>query len=169
MKVTGYQLQHAVREWGHALAIVNKQWKDSLFAFPGEEGTSPQALMERFRAYENKIAALQTAQARYNLAVTLHVQGVEMTLCEAVKKVSGAGRAEKMWRSAATDTGRDKYSGREMTRREGEIVAVRQVSEETATAAARRAGRYASDLRAAIQVANATEVEIEEVSVDLFN
>ena len=84
-----------------------------------------------------------------------------MSLHEAVKRVGGAGRAEKMWRTASSSTGRDKWERRQLTRAEGEVRAVRSVSIQTSMENARTASKYASALREAIQVANGKTLELE--------
>ena len=161
MKTTGYKLRHAIREAEHIKNIAAGQWDDSLHAFPGEDETkaAPQVLMAKYVECENRLAALQLAQTRYNLAVTVTVQGQPMTLCEAVKRVGGAGRAEK----------KDRYGyNRDLTRNSTEIRAVRTISIEAALLEAKRAARYASALREAIEVGNSTEVEIENLDSSLF-
>ena len=171
MKTTGYKLRHAIREAEHIKNIAAGQWDDSLHAFPGEDETkaAPQVLMAKYVECENRLAALQLAQTRYNLAVTVTVQGQPMTLCEAVKRVGGAGRAEKMWRAASSAEKKDRYGyNRDLTRNSTEIRAVRTISIEAALLEAKRAARYASALREAIEVGNSTEVEIENLDSSLF-
>jgi len=160
MKVTGYKLQHAIREMTHVRDIAAQHFTEGLRVFEGDEYVHPVKAMTMFQKAEDKIARLQTAQAQFNLAVTVDVQGISMPLARAVKLVGGAGRQEKMWRSCAKDTGKDKYSYRENTRDAGVKVAQRTVTVEEATNYARTAGRWASALREAIQVANATEADV---------
>jgi hypothetical protein len=76
---------------------------------------------------------------------------------------------EKMWRSIAAPR-KDRYSSfdREMTRDKDQERAQRTVSFQEAGERAQQAARFASALREAIQVANATEVEIESLTPDLF-
>ena len=162
MIVTGYQLQHAIREAEHMKNLAASQWDGCLHAFEDDEKLSPDQVMEKYRAEEERLAKLQTAQAKYNLGIEVEVLGEKMTLCRAIKLVGGAGRAEKMWRTAAAGEKRDRYSLRsDMTRSKDEVRAERTISVEDALARAKKAARYAAALREAIQVANATKHEIE--------
>ena len=168
MKVTGYKLQHALREMAHVRDIAAQHFSEGLRVFKGDEYVHPEKAMAMFIAAENKIARLQTAQAQYNLAVTVDVQGETMPLAQAVKLVGGAGRSEKMWRSCAKDTGKDRYSYRENTREAGVKVAQRTVSVDDATAHAKTAAKRASALREAIQVGNATGMDVDGLTPEDF-
>ena len=148
MKVTGYKLQHTLRELSHTRDIAAGQFDSSLKFFPGDEKGDPKAVMAAYLEAEAKIARLQTGQALYNLKVQVDVLGKRMTLSEAVKLVGGAGRAEKMWRSVAAP-------------KKDPIIAQRTITPMEAAALAKEAARWASALREAIQTGNAVEVEIE--------
>ena len=160
MKVTGYKLQHALRELSHARDIAAGQFDDSLKVFPGEVKPKPQAIMTAYLGAEAKIAKLQTGQALYNLKVQVDVLGKRMTLSEAVKLVGGAGRSEKMWRSVAAPV-KDRYSYDKDTRDATAIVSQKTVSTVEAATLMKEAARWASALREAIQMGNATEIDIE--------
>lgn len=160
MKITGYKFQHTLRELGHARDIAAGQFDDSLKVFPGETKPSPDAVMTAYMDAEAKIAKLQTAQAQYNLTVQVKVLDKRMSLSEAVKQVGGAGRAEKMWRSVAAPK-KDRYAMDYDTRDPDVLVSQRTISVEAAALRAKDAARWASALREAIQVGNATVVEIE--------
>lgn len=160
MKVTGYKLQHTLRELTHTRDIAAGQFDNSLKFFPGDEKGDPKAVMAAYLEAEAKIARLQTGQALYNLKVPVDVLGKRMTLSEAVKLVGGAGRAEKMWRSVAAPK-KDRYGYDRDERTEGTIVAQRTITPVEAAALAKEAARWASALREAIQTGNAVEVEIE--------
>ena len=169
MKTTGYKLRHAIREAQSLRDITASQWDDCLHVFPGEEKPSPDRVMRNFIAVEQRLARLQSAQDRYNLAVTVQVPGGTMTLCEAVKRVGGAGRAEKMWRATAGGTKKDKYAyGNDLVRNADQVRATPTVGVESALAMAKDMGRFAAALREAIEVGNATEVEIEGLDPSLF-
>ena len=169
MKITGYKLRHAIREAEHIKNLAASQWDDSLHAFPGESKSSPTVLMAKYQDAENRLAQLQLAQTQYNLTVMVDVQGIPMTLCEAVKRVGGAGRAEKMWRAAAGGEKKDRYSYRnDLTRNTTEIRAERTISVEAALDQAKKSSRHAAALREAIETGNATEVNIEGLDSSLF-
>jgi hypothetical protein len=169
MEVTGYMFRHTLRELTHQRDIAAGQFSESLYAFEGDDTPHPDDLMSTYSMCEAKIAQLQTAQHEYNLRVKVEVQGREMSLSEAVKRVGGAGRAEKMWRSCAKDNGRDRYSRRETTRKADEERAVRQVSITDAMNRAKAAAKFASALRMAIETGNATKIEIEGLDPALFD
>jgi len=161
MKITGYKLQHTLRELAHRRDTAAARFPKSLWRFEDEDKPSPEEVMAAYREAEESIAKLQTAQGKYNLAITVNVMGEEMTLSEAIKRVGGAGRMEKMWRGFAAPK-KDRYGYDDpSTRDSGVERAQRQVSEDDAAGYAQKAARFASSLREAIQVANATEVEIE--------
>ena len=160
MKVTGYKLQHALRELAHMRDIAAGQFDDALKVFPGENKNRPQDIMETYLKAEADIAKLQTIQAEYNLRVKVTVLDKRMTLSEAVKFVGGAGRAEKMWRSVAAPT-KDRYGYDRDTRDASAVVAQKTITTAEAADLAKRAARVASALREAIQVGNSTEIEFE--------
>lgn len=169
MKTTGYRLQHRLRELHHTRDIAATQFDAGKFKFEDEDKPSAKEAFDRYERAEALIARLQTAQSRYNLIVQVTVLGERMTLAEAVKRVGGAGRMEKMWRSVASPK-QDRYSYRNdgMTRSKDEERAVATCTTEQATGWAQKAARFASALREAIQVANATEIEIEDLDPNLF-
>jgi len=137
MQVTGYKLQHAIREANDLKNLTASQWDDSLHAFADDKKMSPEDVMEKYLKHERRMVALQVAQAKYNLAVNVRVLDKEMTLCEAIKLVGGAGRTEKMWKAAAGGKKRDRYSYRDdLTRDAGQERAERTITIEAALAQA---------------------------------
>ena len=168
MRITGYKLQHTLRELHHRRDMAARQFDDSLFQFEDESKPTPEAAMKVYSDTEAQIAKLQTAQGRYNLGLTVEVLGESMTLAEAVKRVGGAGRMEKMWRSIAAPK-KDCYGyDRDLTRSADEVRAKRVMEYGAAGDLAQKASRFASALREAIQVANVTEVEMDELTPALF-
>jgi len=160
MKITGYKLQHVLRELAHTRDIAAGQFDDSLKAFPGDQKRSPIEVMRDYQDAETKIAKLQVAQSTYNLKVTVKVIDQQMPLSEAVKLVGGAGRAEKMWRTVAKPV-KDRYGYDSDTRDANVLVAVKTITVVEAAKLAKDAAKWASALREAIQVGNASEIEIE--------
>lgn len=162
MKVTGHILKDAIKR-----AVMMRDTTASLFdgsvhAFEGEDKETPIAVADRFARWDVEVAKLQTAQTQYNMTVMVEVDGNTMTLCEAVKRVGGAGRFEKMWRSVA-GVKKDRYSYRDesLTRDPNEIRAKRQISQADALKLANAAARHAATLRAAIAKGNLTEIEMD--------
>lgn len=164
MKVTGFQIREAMRRWELRRETAANQFTDSLLAFRDEQKATPDEVMKGFVDAEAAVAKLQTAQAKLNLVVTVDVQGTKMPLIEAIKRLGGAGRAEKMWRQAAGGTKKDRYGYRdENVRREGEERAASTISQKEAISRATKAGSFASAVRNAIAKGNTVEVEIENL------
>lgn len=171
MKINGYKIQHRLRELAHRRDIAASQFSDGLWQFETEEGSKlhPNEAMATFADCEYKIARLQVVQAQYNLAVEVFVGEQTMTLHEAVKRVGGAGRMEKMWRSASASTGNDRYGyGSRMERSKDNEYAKRMLSVDECMEASVTASKFATDLREAIQLGNARTIELD-VDAALFD
>ena len=170
MKTNGYQIREAIKRWELRRETASTQFAESLFAFPEERESreTPDDLMNVFLKAEQSIGQLQTAQTRYNLEVKVRSTSFDMTLCEAVKRIGGAGRAEKMWRTATSDKGRDRYQSREMSRSKDEIYAVRVLSVKETMKRAGDAAVFAGSLRAAIAEGNTRIIDIEGLDSKLF-
>jgi len=164
MLVTGYDLREALKRWTLRKDTASRQFNNTIFAFDDENKPSPTSVAQDFTKADCAVALLQEAQQRYNLAVQITVKGQSMSLAMAVKSIGGAGRLEKMWRFATTDTGRDRYSIRETTRRADDIVARRVISPEECMEKADAAARFASALRSAVASANGNKLPIEQLS-----
>jgi len=169
MKVTGYQLREALRRWRDRRDIHSRTFSDALWQFEGENQGNPVEIAQEYEKADRAIAALESAQQEFNQRVTVKLSDGTFKLSVAVKRVGGAGRLTKMWRSAATSTGRDKYSYRENRRNKDDEFATRRVDQPTCMQKADDAAVYASKLRAAIAVANGTEIDIESVDPNLLN
>lgn len=162
MKVTGYQLRELLRRAVTRRDLASQQFRESLWAFAGESMLGkPVDIADDFSYADETVALLEEAQQLYNARVNVSVLGKTFTLAQAVKRVGGAGRLDKMWRIAALDTGRDRYDSQRRTRSKDEIQAERQVSVSEAIQRADKASQFASALRAAIASANNTEVDLD--------
>lgn len=169
MKITGYKLREAIKMWELRRKMANDNFEKSLYAFDGEAKENVQTVIENFKHADQVIANLQTAQAKYNLYIDVSVLGEQMTLCEAVKRVGGAGRVEKLWRTAATDK-KERYGyDRTLVRNSDEVYAKRTISLHAAGEYAAKASKVAGALRAAIATANSKEVDIEGLNPELFD
>lgn len=169
MKVTGYQLREALRQHTSRRHLADSTFKESLWHFPGDEIVKPAELAEQYENADKAIAHLQSAQQEFNLKTEIKVMGQSMSLAEGIKRVGGAGRLEKMWQTAAGDTGRDRYSYRERTRKADEVSSVRSIPVKECAANAERASRFASALRSAIAQANSRTMEIPWLKADLLS
>ena len=161
MKVTGYKLQAAIREQQERRTLNESRWANGQMSWPADVDKlpNPKTFIAEILDSERKIARLQTAQAQFNLAVKVKVQGQELTLHEAVKLVGGAGRVEALWKTSAKGDSNDYRYGASV-RDKDSIVAVRLVSQDEATEEAAKAAKFARSLREAIQAGNASLVEI---------
>lgn len=166
MKVTGYTLRAAIKEQELKRDTASGAFTPSLRTFPGET-KDPQKIMERFEAAEKALTKLQAAQMRYNLMVSVEVLGEKMTLAEAIKRVGGIGRIEKMWKDAIQDKQRNSYMDEDV-RDPNQVRATRTVASDDAMMLARAAGKKAQALRAVIATSNGREVEIEDLDGALF-
>jgi hypothetical protein len=167
MKLMGYQIREALRRWGMKRDMASSQFEGSLKKFDDEDKADPNRVMNDFMLADEKIARLQLAQDIYNLGVTVTIKSrvgtdiKHMSLAQAVKLVGGAGRAEKMWRSAANPS-KDRYStfNADDVRKEGEVRSKPVMAASEMMRRAEEISRYASSLRAAMATGNAVEIEV---------
>lgn len=157
--VTGYQLREAINRWKLKLTTAVSQFKGSLWTFENDTTRKPGAILKDVSDCHDAIGRLKEIQQWYNHQVKVQLPDEEITLALAVQLLPGAGQVEKMWREAATDTGRDRYSyGRENSRSKDSEYAQRAITQEEAAKEASRAAHWASSLRNAIAKGNTTEV-----------
>ncbi len=165
MKVNGYKIQQALREAEQIRVVLTRRFQDSRHYFPGPGVEPPNlsVLMKDVIDVEARICMLQSVQTLYNTRVVVKVAsapGVNSLLI-AVKAVGGLGRVEKLWRETAAPK-QDRYdSYRDNTRKQDDIVRQDSMKPERALEHAKAASRRASDIREAIAVANATEVDMD--------
>jgi hypothetical protein len=171
MDVTGYRIREALRRQQLRRDTAAGQFHSSLHAFPDqtEPKATPDQVVARIQQAETSIARLQVAQTRYNLAVRVDVAGEgRLSLLECIKRIGGLGRVEKRWREAAT-VKEDRYGyGSNLTRDKDQVVAVRQISLEDASARTEAVDRKLATLREAIAVGNAQQIGIEDLDAALF-
>lgn len=169
MKVTGYQLREAIRRWNTRRDLAAKKFTDHTFAFEGET-KDVKTVADEFAKADAITATLEDAQQRYNQLVVFNVSWQDnVSLSLAVKMIGGAGRYEKMWRGVVTDTGNDRYMmrGRAERSKDNEY-AHKTVTDEEALRIADQAARRASELRAAIAVANGIVQDISGLDPSYF-
>lgn len=164
MKITGYALREALKAHELTRDTAASMFDPSLKRWPDEEKQSPQSVVDAFLKAEAAIAALQTAQCRYNLAVTVEFEGRVITLAEAIKLVGGLARVEKMWRTIATPK-KDRYGYDQTTRDPNVVMTVMTVSVQEAATLAQASAKRAGSLRALIATANAQSVEDNDVAL----
>ncbi len=168
MLVTGYRLRHAIKRLEQRRNVAVRQFKDSVYVFEGETKTSPDDCMAQFRGCEDKMATLQVAQARYNLMVEVDVLGRKMTLHEAVKRVGGAGRAEKLWREVAEEEQGYGWQASARMRSTDQEYADRVIPVHECLDQADEVAQLANALREAMAMGNAQEIEVEGLEPSLF-
>ncbi|MHA2279617.1 MAG: hypothetical protein ACXAC5_01815 [Promethearchaeota archaeon] len=168
-KVTGYQLRESLRCWTDKRDVLSRNFQEAIWQFEDEKSGNPVEIAIGYHEADKAIARLEAAQQEFNQRVAVSLPDGSTTLAIAVKRVGGSGRLAKMWRNAATSTGRDRYSYRENRRSKDDVFATRQVTQDLAMKQADEASRYASALRAAIAEANSKEIEIENLDPSLLN
>jgi hypothetical protein len=169
MKTTGYALREAIKQYELRRDTASGTFNQSLKKFPDEQKETPQAVIETFTKAEAALAKLQVAQMRYNLAVQVEANGERMSLAEAIKRIGGVGRIEKMWKSTVSEKNtRPSYMDDVDTRDPNQIRAIRTITAADAVKLAIQTGKKAGSLRAAIAVANGKEVEVEDLDSSLF-
>lgn len=170
MKITGWQLRDALSVHTLRKEAAEKAFNGTLKAFPGEKKETPQEVVAQLATSELAIVKLQVAQMRYNLAVTVEVEGESMTLAEAVKRVGYTGRIEKMWKGTIEDTKPSPYESPYDTRDTASTIvrSERTIASKDAVRLTTEAGKRARALRTAVNNANGREVEIESLDRALF-
>ena len=162
MKISGYGLREAIKQHELRRDTAAGSFNGALMKWPGETKDTPQEVVTAFLEGEAAIAQLQTAQMRYNLAVTIEHEGQTLTLAEGIKRLGGLARAEKMWRSVATPKAERYGSPMDARERsEGVVTTVPTVSTSEAVRLAQKAAKVAGALRAQIATANAVLVELD--------
>lgn len=170
MQITGHKIRAALRKLRLQRKTAANRFSKTLYAFEDEDKPHPDDVMRQLTEAEDRIASLQELQGRYNLAVMVAVQGTKMSLHRAVKRIGAANRAEKQWLTAADETPKRRgyYAEAEERKRSvDDIYAKRVLTVEECTERALEASKYAAALREAIELGNATPVELE-VSSELF-
>src|SRR5690606_25645250 len=112
---------------------------------------TPDEILSEFIEAEDAIAKLQTEQLKYNLAVNVKINGSDVTLAEAIKKIGGIGRIEKIWKAASKPIKTGRYGHVEsqviLSKAKDTVYADRTVSFEEALLKASEAGKEAALLR----------------------
>ena len=170
MKVTGYLLREAIKQSELRRDTAAAAFNGSLKAFPNETKDSPQTVVTAFTQAETALVQLQVAQMRYNLKVPVDANGEKMTLAEAIKRIGGLGRIEKMWKGAIGDNTRrgGLYDEDTLDLDPSKVRAARTITSGEAVRQTTTSGKKSGKLRAAIAVANGTEVEVESLDPALF-
>lgn len=167
MKITGYMLRAALKRWELTRNAAVKKFPDVLHKFPDENKISPEVVAKSIEDAEAAIARLQAIQVLYNASVQVEVKDSAMSLAEAVKRVGGATRMEKMWKGAAgletSAHGRyhNPFGAVAQTRVMGHIVQERTLSEEDAAVQATKAANYLGALQEAIASGNGQKLDME--------
>jgi hypothetical protein len=167
MKITGYQLREAIKQQSLKRDTIAASFTGTLKKFPEETKDAPKDVMQEFLLAELAVTQLQMAQMRYNLVVQVEVLGESMTLGEAIKRVGGSARAEKMWRTAANPK-RDHYYGGDEERDPTKVRPVAALTAKELLRLAQGAAKQAGAFRAAIATGNAVVIDIEGLTSALF-
>lgn len=170
MKITGYQLQQAIKARQETRDLLQGQFNGSLYKFADEDKRNPVEIADDLIKAEAEIAQLQAAQGVYNAQVTITVGGHDISLLQAIKQVGGANRLANLWKGVAQQTAGALATGRRSrfdpygaggVRDKEQEYAQQTVTAEVAIEKAQEASKAARELRAAISAGNAREVEIQ--------
>jgi hypothetical protein len=167
MEVSGYQIREAMNRFELRAKTAEQQFKESLYAFEGDEVVNPTKIADTFQWSQEAVCALQVLRSRFNLQTKVSVVGVpiykQISLALAVKLVGPADRLAKMWRDAITHNGRDRWSmTNTLQRTKDSVYAKRTISIEQINKFADQASSVATALRSAIAEGNAQKIRIGE-------
>lgn len=170
MKVNGYKLQQAIKSRQEDRDLLTGQFNGSLFKFEDEEKRAPVEIAADLLKAEQEIAQLQAIQGLYNTKVVITVDGQDITLLQAIKRVGGANRLANLWKQVAQQSAGTLAAGRRArfdpyghgaVRDKEQEYARATVDSETAITRAKDAAKAARELRAAISAGNAKEVDLD--------
>lgn len=170
MQVTGYKLMARLREVMNRREALYQRFEKCVEVFPSEatRWPKPQEVSEELEMLEQMIAQLQTAQSLYNSMVRVQVDDERsISLAEAVKTVGGYGRLAKLWKKVAVGGERDRYRYNDSRSTDQEHKEPR-VDQDEALELTSAFERTAADYREAIQMGNATVMDIPDID-HLFN
>lgn len=171
MKITGYQLMDRIEALREQAQTINGQFTSALFRFKEDTDVKPEPrdLMTRYLDTERRVAALQAAQAAYNVRVTVDVMGDILSLQQAVKLIGSATRIKNNWISASKPSQESNpYSNYlELVRDKDNLYAQRVVGIEECLQLATAASDRVAALKQAIRSGNATEIDLD-VAEELF-
>jgi hypothetical protein len=164
--VNGFMIRDAMNRWNLKRDTANKQFPNSLYAFDDDEGNlAPEEVIRNYAEADEAYAQLQVIQQAYNAKITINYQDRKISLALGVKLIGGAGRIEKMWRSAIAEK-RDRYSdGPPRERTKDSQYAKRQISPKEAMSGAEVAAKSAATLRSTIAKANGTDIDVRELGI----
>lgn len=173
MKVTGHKLREAIKEWELRRDAAVELFDGSLAKFDDETKETPDEVMNNITSAEKAIARLQTVQIAYNLSISVDLGDEKVSLAEAVKRIGGAERTERMWRNAMRVVAPARSHVRNRLMYGGAVAQSEEVARFTITQTQARdatsaASKYANKLRSAIAVANATEVDVTDLDSSLI-
>jgi hypothetical protein len=170
MKLTGYQLQQAIKARQEDRDLLQGQFSGSLFKFEDEVKRAPTEIADDLAKAELEIAQLQAAQGVYNTKVTITVGGQDISLLQAIKQIGGANRLASLWKGVAQQSAgalsqgrRNRFDpyGHGSVRDKEQEYAKATVSAETAIEKSKATSKAARAMRAAISAGNAKSVEVE--------
>jgi len=170
MKITGYQLQQAIKARQEDRDLLQGQFSGSLFKFEDEVKRDPTEIADDLAKAEREIAQLQAAQGVYNTKVTITVGGQDISLLQAIKQIGGANRVAGLWKGVAQQSAgalgggrRNRYDpyGQGSVRDKEQEYAKATVDAETAISKAKETSKAARAMRAAISAGNAKSVDVE--------
>lgn len=175
MKVNGFQIREAIKQWTLKREMATKLFNDAGFAFPGETKITPSIRANEVEQADQAVANLESFQQAFNASQNVDFNGKTITLSQAVKMVAGVGRMENLWKAYASKglvgqaTTRHSYGVETVDiRKDGETHAVRTTPLETCVQEATRFARQQAALRAQIASANGRQTDVPTGLLELF-
>lgn len=168
MKINGYVLREAIKRWTSQRNMANTLFTESILYFKGDEKPNLEKLMQQFLQADKNLCELQSIQQQYNQKVICQVQSEKIPLALCVKLVGGAGRSERLWREAAGNVKRSRYSSYDepvRQRNKETEYAEKSLDSISCSKQAEKAAKYASDLRNAIARGCIVDVDSTELSL----
>lgn len=168
MKINGFKLQLILKQLNSTRDLVQAQFPETLWRFEGESKASPDEVAAQFQKLEVKLAKAQTAQVLFNTRVFCEVMGERMTLAEAVKRIGGAGRYERLWKQCVKkkDTPRWARSDDAEKKREKDATyAAPTITSVEILQRVKKASQQLAALKEAIAIGNAKEFELSELGL----
>lgn len=177
MELTGHRIKNTIKAWELKREALQKRFNEVIYTFPSNGDpsveTKQESLLEvstKLNEVEAAIAKLQEIQSVYNMSVDIkHSENSKFTLCEAIKRIGGAVRMEKLWKKiVAEKEEKSYYSPRESNVRNKDAIYARlSITDEEAMEKALFFTNLSSVLKSAIAEANTVKIEMD-VNQNLF-
>lgn len=162
--LTGIKIRAVLNLWKERKDALEHVLKENTWTFDPILETDPKYpphIQTKLMAAVEAVCALQEIQQLYNSKVIVPVGDRRLSLAFIVKMVGEVGAMKARWRGISLDTGRDRWSSRNLQRSVDERYAAKAVSDEKAFEISAELGNYAALLRDAMAKGNTAEIELD--------